>query len=223
TSTELGHSRYADGRSCNPQRNKKAPALKGGRGWRSTRLAVPASRPGLLRGTLADLDALGPARGAGLGFATHSGLAAESTERRHARRLSRPCHRTRPERGGRLGGRRSCGAGRRGRRANGGLGGGFRRSCLGGCGLPLGRGASLRRRALGGRLLGTGPLRRALLCRAALGRRLLAAGPLCRRSPGGRLLLMRGFLLRWHFSSLGCVTQSSRLVPADGDLAPLPA
>src|SRR5438034_1524214 len=56
-SGDSAHPVCADGRSCNPQRNKKAPALPS-RGCRATGLAVAASRPGLLRGALTDLDAL---------------------------------------------------------------------------------------------------------------------------------------------------------------------
>src|SRR6184192_2297912 len=204
-SGESAHSVCADGRSCNP-RNKKAPALRS-RGLRTTRLAVSASRPGLFRGPLTDLDPFcAAARRTGLGLAAHPGLAAESTERWDARWLSRPGHRTSTAGEGarRFGGRR----GRRGRGAGRRPGGGFRGRSLRGCALALGRSASLRRGALGGRLLGTGALRGALLCRAAL---------------RGRLLLSRGLLLRWHFSSLGCVTQSSRLVHADEDPLLLPA
>ena len=190
-------------------------------GLTSDCLAVSASRPGLLRGPLTDLDALrAAARRAGLGLAAHPGLAAESTERWHARWLSRPGHWTSAADEGarRFGGcrrRRGRGASRRP--------GGFRGRSLSGCALALGRSASLRRRALGGRLFRTGPLRGALLCRTALRGRLLAAGPLGRRSLRGRLLLSRGFLLRWHFSSLGCATRSPRLVHADEDPLLLPA
>src|SRR5256885_4266007 len=192
-----------------------------GQGLSTAALAVAASRPGLLRGTLSDLDPLGAAatQRAGLGLAAQAGLAPEPTERWHGRRFGRPCHRAPSAEGARRF------RGRHRRHPCGGLGGRLTGARLARRALPLGAGASLRGGALGRRLLlAAGPLRRASLCRGALRRGLLlAAGPLRGRPLGGRLLPGRGFLLRWHFSSLRMRDADSRVVHADEDPLMLPA
>src|SRR5947207_15804971 len=71
---ESGHSVCADGRRCNPQRNKK-PLLEGAGADERLGLAVYASRPGMFRGPLTDLDSrFTAARRTVHGITAHSSL-----------------------------------------------------------------------------------------------------------------------------------------------------